>query len=33
MDPIPAQAAFNTERSAVYRELCGRLPKGQRLLR
>jgi xylulokinase len=28
MDPIPAQAALYAERSAVYRELYGRLPNG-----
>jgi xylulokinase len=28
MEPIPAQAALYAERSAVYRELYGRLPKG-----
>ena len=28
MDPIPAQAALYAERSAVYREMYGRLPKG-----
>ncbi len=27
MDPIPAQAALYAERSAIYRELYGRLPK------
>jgi xylulokinase len=28
MEPIPAQASLYAERSAVYRELYGRLPKG-----
>jgi xylulokinase len=28
MDPIPAQAALYAERSSIYRELYGRLPKG-----